>query len=562
MIHRIARSPLENNHLRDSITNEAINYDYNNVIVKKPWGYEYLIYKNDQVAIWMLQIVRKRKTSMHCHPKKKTGLVLLAGDAKWAHQEGEIELNQLDGIVIEAGSFHSTEAFNPLPIQPQSENGIWVMEIEPPPIKNDLVRMKDAYGREGTAYEGIDNVVFEPKECFKLQDPGPGQVTVKKFLDCTFTLRKGPFLTGTELPGPAALISVLGKDHEGNGAGHDLAIGELMTFKEFNETVKPGNYEDYTILTVEKNQTSVKVSDFIFSFLADLGIKDVFAVSGGAAMHLVDSLGQNKSLNYIAMHHEQAAAMAAEGYARISGKPGVTLVTSGPGGTNTITGLCGGWVDSIPMIFISGQVTTDTLISDTGLRQFGIQESNIVELVRPVTKYAITVTDPKTIKYHLQKAYYLATKGRLGPVWLDIPLDVQGKLVDLKNITGFDPKEFEQVESSDELEKQVVACLELLKQAERPVIIFGYGVRLAKAEKDLLNVIEKLQIPSISSWTASDLMPTDHSCYIGRSGIMGDRASNFTVQNSDLVLIIGSRMSIAQVGYNYKDFANHGIPRS
>ncbi len=299
----------------------------------------------------------------------------------------------------------------------------------------------------------------------------------------------------------------------------------------------------------------VKLSDYIFSFIAELGVKDVFAVSGGGAMHLVDSLGMNKKLNYIATHHEQAAAMAAEGYARISGKPGVALVTSGPGGTNTITGVCGAWIDSIPTIFISGQVTSDTLIGTTGLRQFGIQEINIVDLVRPITKYAVTVIDPTQIKYHLQKAVYLATNGRPGPVWLDIPLDIQSKFIDPDGLFSFMPDNRMPLDANLLLKKQVARSIDLLKNAKRPVIISGYGIRLAKAENEYLKLVEKLRIPVISSWTTSDLLPYDHELYIGRSGIMGDRAGNFTVQNSDLLLVIGSRMSIPQVGYKYGTFA-------
>lgn len=299
----------------------------------------------------------------------------------------------------------------------------------------------------------------------------------------------------------------------------------------------------------------MKLSDYVFSFIADLGIKDVFAISGGGAMHLVQSLGMNKELNYIATHHEQAAAMAAESYARISGKPGVALVTSGPGGTNTITGVCGAWVDSIPTIFISGQVTSDTLIGNTGLRQFGIQESNIVELVRSVTKYAVTVTDPTMIKYHLQKALYLATSGRPGPVWLDIPLDIQSASINPDDLVSFIPDDIKKIDANLLLKRQVAEFIKLLKNAKRPVIISGYGIRLAKAENEYLKLVEKLGIPIISSWTTSDLLPYDHELYIGRSGIMGDRAGNFTVQNSDLLLIIGSRMSIPQVGHKHGTFA-------
>ena len=299
----------------------------------------------------------------------------------------------------------------------------------------------------------------------------------------------------------------------------------------------------------------MKLSDYVFSFIAELGVKDVFAISGGGAMHLVQSLGMNTELNYIATHHEQAAAMAAESYARISGKPGVALVTSGPGGTNTITGVCGAWVDSIPTIFISGQVTSDTLIGNTGLRQFGIQESNIVELVKPITKYAITVTDPTQIKYHLQKALYLATSGRSGPVWLDIPLDIQSASINPKDLVSFIPDNTNKTDANRLLKTQVAESIQLLKNAKHPVIISGYGIRLAKGENDYLKLVEKLGIPVISSWTTSDLLPYDYELYIGRSGIMGDRAGNFTVQNSDLLLIIGSRMSIPQVGHKHGTFA-------
>ena len=303
----------------------------------------------------------------------------------------------------------------------------------------------------------------------------------------------------------------------------------------------------------------MKLSDYVFSFVANLGVTDVFAVSGGGAMHLVNSLGTNKELNYIATHHEQAAAMAAESYARISSKIGVALVTSGPGGTNTITGVCGAWVDSIPTLFISGQVTSDTLIGNTGLRQFGIQESNIVELVKSVTKYAVTITDPSQIKYQLQKAVHIATTGRPGPVWIDIPLDIQSKFIIPDEINSFVPDEADNIKKSMLLKKQVSECIKLLKNAKRPVLISGYGIRLAKSESEYSTLVETLQIPVISSWTTSDLLPYDHKHYIGRSGIMGDRAGNFTVQNSDLLLIIGSRMSIPQVGHKHETFAREAI---
>ena len=528
-------------------------FDYSKVIVKKPWGYEYLVFENEFVAIWMLHIVRKRKTSMHSHPKKRTSLILLAGNATCSHLEGSEKLNPMEGIVIEEGVFHMTEASNELPIDPQSENGIWVMEIESPPNKADLIRMKDEYGRSGKAYEGTENMVFDPSDCIKFQEPEPGKIIHERFNDCIFSLARASALDLTS-SSRDALVSVIRQKGGEVSTNPYLKIGGLATFKDFCENTQNEKLDNYNVLTIEKTSVTMKVSDYIFSELAALGIKDVFTVSGGAAMHLLDSLGTNKDMNYISTHHEQAAAMAAEGNARITGKPGVALVTSGPGATNTLTGVCGAWIDSIPAIFISGQVTSNTLIEGTGLRQFGVQESDIVSMVKSVTKYAVTIKDPNQVKYHLQKAIYLATAGRPGPVWLDIPLDIQSKRITPDKCSLFKPEE-RKITGNDLLKKQVSNCVELLKKSERPVLISGYGIRLAKGEKEFLQLVQKLGIPVISSWTTSDLISSFHELYIGRSGNFGDRAGNFTVQNSDLLLSIGSRLSVPQVGYNFSLFA-------
>ena len=234
--------------------------------------------------------------------------------------------------------------------------------------------------------------------------------------------------------------------------------------------------------------------------------------------------------------------------------PGVALVTSGPGGTNTITGVCGAWIDSIPTIFISGQVTSNALIKKTGLRQFGIQESDIVTLVKSITKYAVTITDPNQIRYHMDKAIHLATSGRPGPVWLDIPLDIQSKHVTPNQLPGFDFEEENASNLAKNLSLNVNKCIQMLKESERPVLISGYGIRLAKCEKEFITMIEKLGIPIITSWTTSDLLPSSHDLVVGRSGIFGDRAGNFAVQNSDLVLSVGSRLSVPQIGYNFPIF--------
>ena len=554
MIYKVSEQEFDGDIARDSkqlLASEPC--DYEKVIVKKPWGYEYLAFENEHVAIWILHIVRKRKTSMHCHPKKRTSLILLSGQAVFHQLEGDITLKAMDGVCIEKNTFHSTEAFNPLPVSPQSENGIWVMEIESPPHKTDLVRLKDAYGRAGKSYEGKDNMVQDPEACLKLRIPGEGEAIQEKFFDCTFTVIRGPLKDYR--PSDDALISVITQEPRMFQEYSFLEVGGIMSYGTFRREVKRKDQRGVVFLIIEREKRVSRVADYVFSRIQELGIRDIFAVSGGGAMHLVDAVGKNEKLNYVAVYHEQAAAMAAEGYARISGKPGCALVTSGPGGTNALTGVCGAWIDSIPSIFISGQVTTNTLLDGTGLRQFGIQESDIVNLMKPVTKYAVTVTVPETIRYHLEKAIYLAATGRPGPVWLDIPLDVQSQLVRVDELTPFEAQREYPDRGEKNKEPHIDECLNMLKQAERPVLICGYGVRLSKAEKEFIQLVEKLGVPVISSWTASDLIPTDHDLYIGRSGIMGSRAGNFTVQNSDLLLIIGSRMSVPQVGYNFKTFA-------
>ena len=270
-------------------------------------------------------------------------------------------------------------------------------------------------------------------------------------------------------------------------------------------------------------------------------------------MVLNDAFGTRPDIDYICTQHEQGAAMAAEGYARICGKPGVVLVTTGPGGSNALTGICGAWVDSIPMLVISGQVTCNNMIGDSGLRQFGVQEADVLGMVDPITKYAVCVSDPDDIRYHLEKAAWLAQSGRPGPVWVEIPVDVQGATINPDILKGFTPPD-EEADKAD-LESKVGECLEMIAAAERPVLYSGYGIHLSGAEESFQALVDATGFPVVSSWNATDLLPSDHESFIGHCGILGDRAGNFTVQNADLLIIIGSRMSIPQTGYNFDLFA-------
>ena len=300
----------------------------------------------------------------------------------------------------------------------------------------------------------------------------------------------------------------------------------------------------------------MKLSDYVMKFIAELGVGHVFYLPGGGAMHLVDSLGKITGIEIVCCLHEQAVAVAAQSYAMHTNNLGVGIVTTGPGGTNAITGVSAAWIDSVPCLFVSGQVKRSDIMKDKGIRQLGIQEVDIVSLVQSITKYAVTVMEPASIRYHLEKALYLAKNGRPGPVWLDIPLDVQGSIIDEKALEGFNPVELKEKKPDMSLVKNSVKkIIRLLNDSERPVIIAGDGIKIAKSRELFLDIIKKIEIPVIPTWKAMDMIYEEHELYAGRGGILGERSANFAVQNSDLLLCIGSKMDFTQTGFDTKSFA-------
>ena len=293
----------------------------------------------------------------------------------------------------------------------------------------------------------------------------------------------------------------------------------------------------------------MKLSDYVFDFIAGLGVKHVFLLTGGGAMHLNDSLGQNRQLEFVCNLHEQASAMAAETYAKATGDLGVALVTTGPGGTNTVTGVAGAWLDSTPCLFISGQVKRPDLKGKTGVRQMGVQEVDITAIVGPITKYAALVMEPETIRYHLEKAVHLARTGRPGPVWIDIPLDVQAATIDPDTLKGFEPEVETPTVPDAKLKEQVAQVIALLNASERPVILAGNGIRLARATPDFLDLLTLLNVPVMATWLAVDLIPYERDLFLGRPGTVAPRGTNFALQNSDFLLTVGSRIDFTITGY-------------
>lgn len=306
----------------------------------------------------------------------------------------------------------------------------------------------------------------------------------------------------------------------------------------------------------------IKLAKYISQFLVEHGMKDCFMVTGGGAMHLDDAIGHQEGIRCTFNHHEQACAIAAEGYTRMTGNLAAVCVTSGPGGTNAITGVMGGWLDSIPMFILSGQVKRETTVwavQELNLRQLGDQEFNVIESVKNMTKYAVMVTNPQEIAYHLEKALFMATNGRGGPVWLDLPLDVQGAMIETDDLIHFNAEQ-EFVWRTPEVKQSAVdILLQKLKESKAPLVLAGTGVNLGKADEKLLAFLDKYKIPVVTAWNANDTVAFDNPYYAGMPGTVGIRSGNFAVQNCDLLISLGCRMNIRMIGYTHHDFAKNAF---
>lgn len=306
----------------------------------------------------------------------------------------------------------------------------------------------------------------------------------------------------------------------------------------------------------------MKLSNYVMQFIKERVADTVFLVSGGGIMHLVDSLGKS-DLNAICCHHEQAAVIAAEGYGRIKNAPGVALVTTGPGGTNAVTGIAGAWLDSIPMLVIAGQVkradiTPDGPAGEPTVRQIGFQELNVIDIVRPITKYAVTIEDEWSVRYSLERALYEATHGRPGPVFVEIPLDVQAVEIDPDLLDSFDPETVKKV--ADPTFAEVTHVVHLLRNAKRPLLMAGNGIRLAQGIPMLRNFINWSGINVVTPiFTADDLVTCEYPFYLGRQGMPGNKEANYAVDNCDVLLIIGERMQLTQTSYDHAKFATQAV---
>ena len=297
----------------------------------------------------------------------------------------------------------------------------------------------------------------------------------------------------------------------------------------------------------------MRLADFVIKFLEEKKIDTVFTVSGGGSIFLCDALYKSKKLKYIICHHEQAVAYATESYSRARNKPGAAIVTTGPGGTNCASGVACCWIDSVPAIFISGQVFLNQTIGNSGLRQVGVQEFDIVNMVKSITKYAVIIRKPNEIKYHLEKAYNICTEGRPGPVWIDIPANIQNAKINPKKLINYKPAV--KIKKSSILDKKIKKIAKLFLKYNRPMFHIGHGVKISKGQKYIRKIVDKYKIPFALTWNASDLIESNHPSYVGKPGAFAERGSNFIIQNCNLYISVGTRLPFMVTGYNSKDFA-------
>ena len=528
-------------------------FDYSKVVVRKPWGYEYLIFQNDFVAIWVLFIKDGAQTSMHCHLNKKTSLIVLEGSVTSSTLKKDFDLDFGEGLLLDRGVFHQTTA--------TCKSGSFVMEIETPVNKRDLVRLKDKYGREGKGYETSDQYSINTQNYNHISFSA-SQIQhnfKKRFGSCSLTFKK--VTSENDLKEILKLesddvISVLSGqllDEAGLPVvqmGDTFAVSVLQDGRNFSVD---GNAE---FLIIKRIDRIIKISDYIASFLSAQGLETVFVVAGEANVHLLDSIGRKEGLRHIPLKKESSASLACEAFGKLRASPSTLVISSGSSTVGVLPGVANAWIDSVPLLILSGQARTDQDF-DGCVRQLGNKSLDIIELVKSITKYAVKVTEPSKIRFHLEKAIHLANEGRPGPVWVDIPIDVQGATIDEEELVYFLPKKSESacVENADDLVGSIENVVNLLSKSKRPVILAGSGIHNARAEDSLLKLLDSIHVPVLTSRRGADLVPYNYKNFFGNPGTYGQRSANFVVQNCDLLISIGSRLSIPLIGRNTSAFA-------
>jgi acetolactate synthase I/II/III large subunit len=526
------------------------HFDYSKVVVKKPWGYEYLIFQNAEVAVWILYLKPGASTSMHCHLGKKTSITILSGKAICCTLTQSTPRLAGEGMLIGEGVFHQTQADSP--------DGVFLMEIESPVNKRDLVRFKDAYGREGQGYESTEHMTVNLSNYnyISFATPGIYYNVLKRFRDTTIHLvrAESPRALSTLVDlSQADLVGVF------NGRILDAdnrtvcATGDLLDCQAAvgcTHHVESG-FEAVVISTQDR---STRCSDFIVAHLKARKINAFFFMPDTSSGHLVDAIARETELNFIPQSSDLGAAFAAVAHAKITGQPACCILSSGASGTRALTAVADAWTDSAPVLFLSAQSRLSSLGSAEGsrTRQLANKELPITAIVRPITKYSAAVNEASEIHDALDRALLACVSDRKGPAWLDIPIDILGMKIDPgAQRTAHQPVPHSPTLAPEKIER---VCT-LLRKAERPVLLVGHGVRAAGAETELARLVTQLGIAVLCSRRGADLLADDHPLHFGRPGTYGQRSANFIIQNCDLLLSVGTRHSLPLISRNVRSFA-------
>lgn len=522
--------------------------DYSRAVVRKPWGYEYLIFSGSAVAVWVLHIIKGAQTSMHCHPGKTTSLVVLDGEAQCSTLERSFRRGPGQAMRLGAGVFHRTKAL--------STDGVFVMEVESPVNKRDLVRVRDDYGREAKAYESADWLSrdLENFNYFSAIDNSAYYNTRKSFGDMAVVFR---MLRPYEIACVAGSLVVLLSGGLSAGDARVGVPGQMIELAASEGGSVSAGPEGAEFIVVTGADSGVRVADVIVSRLRQCGVEQIFFVPDSVNAHLVDALVRDTRIKSLAFDSEHSACLAAEGYAKAAGKPAVVLVASGASSLNALHGVANAWVDSCPLVVISSQSLTSQFseLAHRDLRQAANKALNVIQIVAPVTKSAELVRDSLEAMEAVERALRLAVSGRPGPCWIDVPMDVLGAA----DVRGPEFGLSLSVESTSDGwkcdEDEIRRVAELLASAERPVVLVGYGVRSAGAMEDFRATTKQMGLPVLLTRRGIDLLPALDELNFGVPGAYGQRAANFILQNSDLLLCIGARLSRPLTGRNPEAFA-------
>ena len=529
-------------------------YDYSTVVVRKPWGYEYLMFQNSSVAVWILYIKYGDQTSLHCHPTKKTSLIVLSGKAECSLIDSSELLYPGQGLLIGKGIFHRTRAV--------SDDGIYVMEIESPVNKRDLVRCLDDYGRENQGYESDEHFSLNTSNFnyVSLIESGIYYNVKKRFGNCSIELAEFPNISSLQelLVQPDWNVLAIQKGEILNSQGEVLfESGDSVSREDILSITNLALLSAFEAIIVRQLDTKNRLSDFIVSSLKGHGVHHVFFVSKPINAHLTDALGRDTEMVSVGMRTEMGAALAGEGFSKLTGKPGVVFISSGDSGINALSGVANSFVDSTPLLVISGQSRPSKLglPGTNDLRQLANKEIDIAKIAIHLTCYAKTISDPKEIMRELEIIFKAMVSSRPTPAWLDIPIDILGMTVDEQEMLP-PSAPMEKSISAVTLGNETIAQLaHMLKNASRPVILAGQGIRLSGAEDLLMAVATKNQIPVLTSRRGIDLLEDNFPFFFGRPGTYGHRSANFIIQNCDLLISIGCRLSFPLIGRNYQAFA-------